>query len=92
MPRADKRFRTLLICAPLLLAGCANPFTRSDDLWPWAGDAVAANRLVQTINPWPRESRDTAFPANGARIAEAMRDYKTGKKIEAPPPAVLVTR
>lgn len=83
----------MLACAPVLfLSACADPLVRSDALWPYSGDAVAANRIAQTIDPWPRASRNTAFSTNGARVAESIVRYKTSKPPESIAPPVLVTR
>ena len=74
MRRATNRLcMGMLACAPVLfLSACADPLVRSDALWPYSGDAVAANRIAQTIDPWPRASRNTAFSTNGARVAESI--------------------
>lgn len=94
MQRAIDRLRaTILACAPcLLLSACAGPLTRSDALWPYSGDAVAANRVAHIIDPWPRGSRDTAFPTVAARVAESTIRYKVGRPPESVAPPVLVTR
>ena len=94
MPRAIDLLRAgMIACAPaLFLSACAEPLARSDALWPHSGDAVAANRIAHTIDPWPRASADTAFPTNGARVAESIVRYKTSKAPEAIAPPVLVTR
>lgn len=94
LPATKRMCATMLICAPaVVLSACADPMTRSDALWPYSGDAVAANKIAHIIDPWPAASRNTAFSTNGARVAESMVRYKTGKAAEtvvAPP--VLVTR
>jgi hypothetical protein len=64
------------------LAGCAEPdlyFDRRDTISLHAGDAVAANIIVQTVDPWPRVAgnRDIAF--NGDRMQAAGERYRTGK-------------
>jgi hypothetical protein len=74
-----------------LLAGCADPdlyFDRRDTISLSAGDAVASNIIVQTIDPWPRVAgnRDIAF--NGDRMQAAGERYRTGKVI---PPRGLST-
>jgi len=66
------------------LAGCAEPdfyFDRRDTVSLHAGDAVATNIAVQTIDPWPREAgrRDIAY--NGDRMQAAGERYRTGKTI-----------
>mgnify|MGYP001765146786 CR=1 FL=1 len=94
MPRVtDLRLMRLVACAPvLLLAGCLDPFRRADDLWSYSGNAVAANKLAQTIDPWPRAARDPHFVTNGARIGEAMQRYRTNQPPVAPPAAAPSTR
>lgn len=64
------------------LAGCAEPdlyFDRRETVSLHAGDAVATNIAVQTIDPWPREAgrRDIAY--NGDRMEAAGERYRTGK-------------
>ncbi len=94
MRRTTERLRAgLLACAPgLLLSACADRLTRSDDLWPYVGNAVAANRVAHVIDPWPPGSRDTAFPTVAARVADATIRYKMGRPPETVAPPVLVTR
>ena len=94
MQRAiDRRRVTMLACAPaILLSACADPLTRSDALWPYSGDAVAANRVAHIIDPWPAASRNTAFPTVAARVAEPTARYKSARPPEAVAAPVLVTR
>lgn len=94
MQRATNRLRAAIFaCAPgLLLSACADRLTRSDDLWPYAGDAIAANRVAQIIDPWPPGSRETAIPTVAARVAESTVRYKMGRPPEAVAQPVLVTR
>ena len=81
----DRRMRlapAMLIAG--MLAGCAEPdiyFDRRDTLSLHAGDAVASNIIVQTIDPWPRAAgnRDIAF--NGDRMQAAGERYRTGKTL-----------
>lgn len=94
MQRAIEHFRmAILACAPaVLLSACADPLTRSDALWPYSGDAVAANRVAHIIDPWPAGSRDTAFSTVAARVAEPTARYKAARPPEAVAAPVLVTR
>ena len=43
-----------------------------------AGDAHAANRAIQMIDPWPPESSNTDIESDGARGVKAIEDYRTG--------------
>jgi hypothetical protein len=94
MPRAidPSVARAAAVGVALLLGGCLDVTRRADDLWPYAGDAVAANKAIQTIDPWPPASRDTSIRTNGARMAEAIVRYKTNAAAApvAPPPGPAV--
>lgn len=50
---------------------------------PSAGNAQAANTVLQTATPWPRYSSNTSIPANGARMVKAVQNYENG--IVSPP-------
>jgi hypothetical protein len=73
------------------LAGCADAdlyFDRRDTISLSAGDAVASNIIVQTIDPWPPVAGNRNIPANGDRMQAAGERYRTGKVI---PPQGLST-
>ena len=74
--------RAMALIPILALAGCADAVVRHDEMWSYAGDAVAANRAIQTIDPWPRASESTRFATNGAVIARAMARYRSGAQPE----------
>lgn len=64
------------------LAGCADAdlyLDRRDSIALSAGDAVASNIIVQTIDPWPRVAGNRDIPANGDRMQAAGERYRTGK-------------
>ena len=60
-----------------LLAGCQS-LERRDTLTLQSGDAVAWNRTIHTIDPWPSASNDTVIPTSGRRIARAVEIYESG--------------
>lgn len=67
-----------------MLAGCAEPdiyFDRRDSVSLHAGDAVASNIIVQTIDPWPRAAGNRNIVFNGDRMQAAGERYRTGKTI-----------
>lgn len=47
-----------------------------------AGDAVAHNKAVQTIDPWPAHSRRAEHTTNGKRIYLGMTRYQENKSLE----------
>lgn len=66
----------LCLLAGLLLSGCADYERRSDLVSIHAGEALAANRAIQTIDPWPRESFDPVLRSDGQRMEGAIRRYR----------------
>ncbi|MBK9083217.1 MAG: pilus assembly protein [Rhizobiales bacterium] len=65
------------VTACLLLGGCADSLARRDTVSAHAGEAVAANKAVHIIDPWPRYG-SAPGRSDGARIADAMTRYRTG--------------
>lgn len=64
----------------VILAGCSDIYyDRRESILFGADDAVASNIAVQTIDPWPRTSVDRHAPANGERVAAAIKRYRTGR-------------
>lgn len=64
------------------LAGCADAdlyLDRRDTISLHAGDAVASNIIVQTVDPWPRSAGNRNIPGNGDRMQAAGERYRTGK-------------
>ena len=64
------------------LAGCSEIYSdRRDFVSPSAGDALAANKVVQTIDPWPRHSARNQIAFNGERMQIATERYKHNRSI-----------
>jgi hypothetical protein len=85
--------RLALICASaLMLAACQSTFARRDTIGYAPGDAVAWNKAVHTIDPWPATSNDTAIPVSGRKVAAAIERYETHGDVPPPlqTPAALV--
>jgi hypothetical protein len=61
---------------------------RSDTITLGAGDAVAHNNAVQTIDPWPSWARNDRINMEGNRAALAIKRYQENKSI---PPLTLDT-
>ncbi|HEY7457911.1 MAG TPA: hypothetical protein VH765_04080 [Xanthobacteraceae bacterium] len=65
-----------------MLVGCAEPdlyFDRRDTHTLGAGDAVASNIIVQTVDPWPRTAGNRNIAFNGDVMQSAGERYRTGK-------------
>jgi hypothetical protein len=64
------------------VAGCSEIyFDRRESIALSAGDAVASNKVTQTIDPWPRNSSNNRFAANGQLMQAAQDRYNRGKVI-----------
>src|SRR5262245_31699412 len=78
---------TRIALALLLLAGAGGAFAdeeylaRRDSITPGVGNAVAHNRAVHTINPWPRYVGNDRINIDGRRIQLGMRRYQANKSI-----------
>jgi len=71
-----------VLFAVAAVGGCAEPnlyLDRRDTISFHAGDAIASNIAVQTIDPWPRVAGNRDIPANGDRMQAAGERYRTGK-------------
>jgi hypothetical protein len=82
--RAARLFAAGAIVAGLSiwLAGCSNAdlfLDRRDSIALGAGDAVAANKVTQIVDPWPAYSDDKTIAYNGQRMQSAVERYRTGK-------------
>jgi len=66
------------VAAVSLLTGCSDIYyDRRETVAAGAGDAVASNIAVQTIDPWPRNVGNTNIPMNGSRAVIAAERYRT---------------
>jgi hypothetical protein len=77
-----------LVAAAALLAGCQSPFARQETISLDAGDAVAWNKAVHTIDPWPVAASDTTIPVSGRRVAQAIENYESGLAEPAAAPSL----
>ena len=53
---------------------------------PTAGNAQAANEVLQTATPWPRHSSNTNIPGNGPRMVGAVHHFESGGSPPFGPP------
>jgi hypothetical protein len=64
------------------LAGCSEYyFDRRDTISLVSGEAMAANRVTHTIDPWPPASGNRNIAYNGEKMQTAAERYRTGKVI-----------
>ena len=81
MPR---RARSLALLACLSLGGCIDYERRSDLISPHAGEAMMANRAIQTIDPWPREAFNQTLRGDGPRMEAVVQRYRSPDTTSAP--------
>ena len=74
-----------LICAGVVLAGCAHSQPATQTHTDNFGTAVAANIAAQSVDPTPEQKANTYIPANAARRALAKRRYEKDE-VETPVP------
>jgi hypothetical protein len=62
------------------VAGCSEIyFDRRETVSLSAGDAIAINKVTQTIDPWPRASSNNRIAANGQLMQAAQDRYNRGR-------------
>ena len=67
-------------CTIPAAAGSPNYFrpdylSRRDSIWPSAGDAPAANLVIQTPNPWPPSVNNKFIPGDAWPAIVTIRKY-----------------
>jgi hypothetical protein len=66
--------------AAVMLAGCSDLyFDRRETVSFHAGDAPAANKAAQTVDPWPAAAANRTIYSSGERMQRAVERYRTGK-------------
>ena len=84
MPCRERVARVRRIAPVLLmtavLGACSDLYyDRRESVSFQAGNAIAANAAVETIDPWPAEAADRRIAGNGHLVQGAMERYRTGK-------------
>jgi hypothetical protein len=78
MSRNSFRGAMLALVAAPLLSGCMYLDHRETVSFA-AGDAVATNKVVQMVDPWPPRAGDRNIAFDGERMAAAAERYRTDK-------------
>ena len=80
MSRNNLRGAILALAAATALGGCTDMYLdRRDTVSFAAGDAVAANKVVHMVDPWPPRAGDRNIAFDGERMATAAERYRTDK-------------
>jgi len=65
------------------LSGCSDIYLdRRDTVSLVSGEAMAANQVTHTIDPWSPASANKNFAYNGEKAATASERYRTGRVIQ----------
>ncbi|HVZ51143.1 MAG TPA: hypothetical protein VG986_04205 [Pseudolabrys sp.] len=89
MPPFNNALRAVTLAAVLAtLAGCSEYFDRRDPIAALGGNAVETNKVVQMVDPWPRDSANRTIAYNGVVMQTAVDRYHTGRVI---PPVGIST-
>ena len=71
----------VLLCGALL-TGCSDIyFDRRETIVPSAGDALASNKAVMMVDPWPASSANKNIAFNGEKMQTAVERYRQGRII-----------
>jgi hypothetical protein len=72
----------LIVAGGTMLAGCSDIyFDRRETIALGADDHIAADQVVQMIDPWPPHSGNRNIAFNGEKMQSAIERYRTNKVI-----------
>jgi len=76
-----------VVAIVLGVGACTSDFRQeylahTDKVTSGAGNAVAANRAVHTIDPWPYHSQNTQIDIDGKRSQVGTRRYESNTSIK----------
>jgi hypothetical protein len=72
----------LIVIAGAMLAGCSDIyFDRRETVSLGADDHIAADAVVQMIDPWPRNVGNRNIAFNGEKMQSAVERYRTNRVI-----------
>jgi hypothetical protein len=83
-PNNRRGFRVIIPVLVLgtLLGGCSSYYyDRRETVALAAEDAVATNRIVQMVDPWPPWSANKNIAFNGDKMQTAVERYRTNRVI-----------
>src|SRR5208282_6445103 len=91
-PRTERAARTIAAAVTLgaMLVGCSDLYyDRRDTIALSGGDAVAANEVVQMVDPWPARSGNANIAFNGEKMQSAVERYRTNKIVRPASPTTV---
>jgi hypothetical protein len=83
--RARANILAVLVAACCAIAGCSETYQRIDGVTPGAGDAIAANTVMQMVDPWPYGAQDTDLNVPADRSSQDEKAAaESSDKVQAP--------
>jgi len=77
------RTAAVALVAGTILGGCSDLYyDRRETIALGADDAVAGNRAIHTVDPWPRRVENPNLAFNGERMQSAVERYQRNRVIE----------
>ena len=85
--RARANILAVLAAACCAIAGCSETYQRIDGVTPGAGDAIAANTVMQMVDPWPYGAQDTDLKVPADRSAQEAKAVAESSDAESVAPS-----
>jgi hypothetical protein len=80
LSRSGTKTLAAVVVIGTAVAGCSEIyFDRRETVSLGAGDAIAINKVTQTIDPWPPHSANDRIAANGRLMQAAQDRYNRGR-------------
>lgn len=73
--RSDLLLKAAALSLVTACGACADNLARRDTIAYSAGNAIAANRAIQTIDPYPRRAFLRGQQTDGVKAQQAVRRY-----------------
>jgi hypothetical protein len=78
--KSSRGLAALALAATTLLGACTDMYLdRREAVSFGAGDAVAVNKVIHMVDPWPVRAGDRTIPHDGERMQAAAERYRTNK-------------
>lgn len=75
--QSDLLLKAAALALVSLTGACSDNLARRDTIAYSAGNSLAANAAIQTIDPWPRRSYLRGQPTDGVKARQAAQRYLT---------------
>lgn len=85
MPYASRLRLPIALAVTLVSAGCTDYLARRETINAHAGEAMAYNRAIHVIDPWPAHAARTAIAVDGVRVERVMERYRNGEPAPVAP-------